>query len=249
MSERKADYGVDAGYLLPLAGAACLAVLVFAALSRAWAPLLAAGVSSLFIGTGLHTSRRGKFAAWEDVLDGLHLRGDERLLDVGCGRGAVLIAAAKRLPRGRAVGVDIWSRGDQSGNGGDSTLRNAAAEGVAQRVAPLTANMRALPFPSDTFDVIVSSIAIHNINGRSGRAAAIDEAARVLRPGGRLLLADLAFTGGYARQLVQLGMADVSRRSLGWRMWWGGPWRATYLVTATKPGMRARMPRDSREQA
>ena len=187
---------------MPVAGVFSLAVLVGALVSASPALIVAGCVVCFCTGTGLHTSRRGKFLAWADVLDGLHLRGDERLLDVGCGRGAVLIAAARRLPHGRAVGVDIWSRVDQSGNGVDSTVRNAAAEGVSARVAPLTANMMALPFPPDTFDVIVSNVAIHNISGRAGRAAAIAEAARVLRPGGRLLIADLAFTGAWAKQLA-----------------------------------------------
>ena len=42
----------------------------------------------------LHTTLRGKFRAWSDLLDGLGLQGNERILDLGCGRGAVLIAAA-----------------------------------------------------------------------------------------------------------------------------------------------------------
>jgi arsenite methyltransferase len=172
---------------------------------------------------------------WEELLDGLHLRGDERVLDLGCGRGAVLLSAAKRLTNGRGFGVDIWSRSDQSGNSVGATRRNAEAEKVSERVALLTANMMALPFPANTFDVVVSNVAIHNIKGQIGRATAIDEAVRVLRPGGRLLVADLSDTRAYARRLVELGMAKIGRRSLGWRMWWGGPWRATYLVTATKP--------------
>jgi arsenite methyltransferase len=94
--------------------------------------------------------------------------------------------------------------------------------------------MTALPFPSGTFDVIVSNVAIHNIKGMRHRQAALDEAVRVLRPGGRLLLADLRNTGVYAERLKSLGMVDVRRRGLGWRMWWGGPWGATRLVTATK---------------
>src|SRR5262249_14288427 len=94
-----------------------------------------------------YTTRRGKFVEWERILDGLHLRGDERVLDVGCGRGAVLTAVAARLtPSGRATGVDIWNAMDQSGNAEGVTLRNAALEGVSDRVQVETADMRSLPF-------------------------------------------------------------------------------------------------------
>jgi len=76
----------------------------------AW--LAAAGV----FGSYLYSTLRGKFLIWARLLDDLHLHGDEDLLDVGCGRGAVLLAAALRLPDGRAVGADLWRRRDQTGN-------------------------------------------------------------------------------------------------------------------------------------
>src|SRR5215211_4228755 len=141
-----------------------------------------------------HTTLRGKFLVWADLLDGLKLRGDERILDMGCGRGAVLLMAAQHLTTGRAVGVDLWRSVDQSGNSPAATQRNAVAEGVADRVDLHTGDMTALPFEDNSFDVVVSSLAIHNIRGRAGREKAIDEAVRVLRPGGRLLIADLLGT-------------------------------------------------------
>jgi ubiquinone/menaquinone biosynthesis C-methylase UbiE len=131
--------------------------------------------------------------------------------------------------------VDLWRSGDQSGNSAEATRRNAAAEGVADRVELHTTDMRSLPFESDSFDLVVSNIAIHNIKGQLGREKAIEEAVRVLRPGGRVMIADLWATGMYRTHLAKLGLADVTRRNLGWRMWWSGPWLPTHLVTAVKP--------------
>jgi ubiquinone/menaquinone biosynthesis C-methylase UbiE len=147
----------------------------------------------------------------------------------------VLLLAAQRLTTGRAVGVDLWRRVDQSGNSAEATRRNAIAEGVADRVELHTADMTALPFEDSSFDVVLSSLAIHNISGRAGREKAVDEAVRVLRPGGRLLIADIRGTARHQAQLARIGMSDVTRRRLGWRFWWGGFWAATSFVTATKP--------------
>jgi arsenite methyltransferase len=141
--------------------------------------------------------------------------------------------AAKLLPRGRAVGIDLW-RADQTGNSPDATRRNAEHEGVADRVELDTGDMRQLPFADNTFDLIISNLALHNIPSAAGRRAAIDEAVRVLRPGGRLAIADLWSTNRHRARLQELGLTDVRRRNLGWRMWWGGPWFPTRLVTATK---------------
>ena len=94
----------------------------------------------------LHGTLRGKFVLWAELMDRLSLRGDERILDLGCGRGAVLLMAAQHLTTGRAVGVDLWRTVDQSGNSAEATQRNAIAEEVADRVELHTGDMTALPF-------------------------------------------------------------------------------------------------------
>jgi ubiquinone/menaquinone biosynthesis C-methylase UbiE len=226
---RRGSYGIDAP-IAPafLAGLVILYVVLAIVTGRVKFWLLAAfalAVEAWY----LHNTLRGKFVVWAGLLDRLKFRGDERILDLGCGRGAVLLMAAQRLTSGRAVGVDLWRTADQSGNSAEATRRNAVAEGVADRVELHTGDMTALPFEDDSFDVVLSNFAIHNISGRAGREKAINEAVRVLSPGGRLRIVDVRATRQYQAQLAKLGMDDVARTGLGW---WFQPAR---LVTATKP--------------
>ncbi|HLH42895.1 MAG TPA: class I SAM-dependent methyltransferase [Bryobacteraceae bacterium] len=240
---RRGEYGYDAPYALAIFGFLAMAAGLAAAIQW-WSRAIPAAaqmtlVCGLFLAnflSFLYTTRRGKFQEWERILDLIELRGDETALDMGCGRGAVLTALARRLPRGRAIGVDIWSRKDQWGNGKDAALRNAALEGVGERVEIETADMRALPFSDARFDVVVSSLAIHNIPSDADRQRAIAEAFRVVKPGGRMAIADIRATAAYAKTLRKLGAVKIERRRLGWRFWWGNPAAATRLLTASKPG-------------
>jgi SAM-dependent methyltransferase len=224
-------YGVDAAPIpavLAAAGAACC---LTAARRRPGRIAMAATGAVLLANAGvyLHTTLRGKLRIWERELDRLGLTGDEQLLDLGCGRGAVLIAAARRLPAGRAVGADLWTA-DQSGNRREVTLANAAAAGVAHRVEVHTADMTALPFPDASFDVVTSAMAIHNIRIPEGRYRAVDEAMRVLRPGGQLLIADpWLMVRKYAAHIGQGTLRD-----LGPGYWYGGPWFGVTLLHAVK---------------
>ena len=238
---RRGDYGFDAPYaLLAFLGAGVGCVTLAGVAWAQGAPDAVAPVSlyALFFlanaASFLYTTRRGKFEEWDRILDGLALAGTERVLDMGCGRGAVLTAVARRLTTGRVTGIDIWNTRDQSGNAKDVTLRNASLEGVDDRVAIETGDMRALPFADASFDLIVSSLAIHNIRSNADRRQAIAEGYRVLTPGGRLVIADIRATAIYESELRQLGAAHVQRRRLGWRFWWGNPIAATTLLTASK---------------
>jgi SAM-dependent methyltransferase len=239
--KRHGDYGYDAPYALvtfaALGCAALLASIVAWWNHRGHLAAMMGFYGAFFLANALsflHTTRRGKFQVWDEILDALHLRGDERVLDMGCGRGAVLTAVARRLGTGRVTGVDLWSTHDQSGNARDVTLRNASLEGVRDRIDIETGDMRALPFDDGAFDVVVSSLAIHNIRSNAARAQAIAEAWRVLKPGGRLAIADIRATARYARTLGGLGATGITRRGLGWRFWYGNPLAGTSLVTASK---------------
>lgn len=247
LHRRRGDYGVDGNFrvisapwlavihavlIAALIAFTVLGVVAGARVAAVITGVLAVALTLAVVGY-LRTTRVGKFEVWSRILGDLRLRGDEQVLDMGCGRGAILLMAAELLPRGRAVGIDLWLA-DQTGNAMAAARRNAGLEGVADRVELHTGDIRQLPFADHSVDVVISNLAIHNISGTAGRRAAIDEAARVLRPGGRLAIADPLATSMYVTRLRELGLTDVRRRNLGWRMWWIGPLLPTHLVTATK---------------
>ena len=161
------------------------------------------------------SSKSGKIKTRERLLDHIVWTGHEQVLDVGCGRGLMLIGAAKRLTTGKATGVDIWQAEDLSGNRPEAALENARREDVEARVEIETADMRRLPFPDGTFDVAVSCAAIHNIYSAPERAKAIREIARVVRSGGQILIDDIRHHREYASTLAECGCKDI--RQIGSR--------------------------------
>ncbi len=216
-STPRANYGLDAPGVvrvmallgMSLIGAGLLLHAVFAPgtpLSRLGITLLWPGGSfALTAMLMLASSSFGKHRARDRLLDQLSLQGDEVVLDVGCGHGLMLIGAAKRLQGGHAMGIDMWSQTDQQDNSALATLANAVAEGVMDRVTVRDGDMRTLPLEDASVDVVVSSLAVHNVASQVDRRRSIREMARVVRPGGRIGLLDIAHVADYARVLRESG--------------------------------------------
>ncbi|MCP4195888.1 MAG: class I SAM-dependent methyltransferase [Proteobacteria bacterium] len=134
-----------------------------------------------------------RLAARDRFLDAIPWRGDEDLLDVGCGNGILVIGAAKRLTTGKAIGIDIWTE-----NSGESRpeafLQNARLEGVADRVSLHNEDVRRLPYPDASFDTIITGLTMHHISHGKDTAKAMDEMRRVLKPGGWIGIFDNPLT-------------------------------------------------------
>lgn len=216
------NYGIDAPGLLKfffVAGVISTTLLIAAFLS----PLLSGtlklivcsllAVSSFYLlGMGcfmLLYSKMQKIKDRENLLNLVAWSGDELVLDVGCGRGLMLIGAAKRLKTGKAIGIDLWRQEDQANNSLDATLENAKLEDVLERVEVKTADMRQLPFPEHYFDVITSNWTVHNLEAQADRQQALNEMIRVLKPGGSIVLGDIANHSEYVGHFQQHGMIDV----------------------------------------
>ena len=106
----------------------------------------------------------------------------EDVLDLGSGGGIdVLLSAGRVGPTGRAYGVDMTPEML------DLARANQARAGVTN-VEFLEGRIESVPLPEDSVDVVTSNCVI---NLSADKAAVLAEAARVLRPGGRLAIADV----------------------------------------------------------
>ena len=218
----KPNYGLDAPGLLRfffIAGLLCcfgmFVVLALISQIPIWLQVLA-GVMAIFalyfFGMGflmIYDSKVTKILARDHLLNKITWRGDENILDVGCGRGLMLVGAAQKLTTGKVVGIDIWQAHDQSGNTAEAAIENARIMNVSDRVAVQTADMRSLPFSDQSFDVVLSSWAVHNLTEKSDRGQALDEMMRVLKKGGYLMVSDIEHRHVYAEHLVTRGLVNL----------------------------------------
>jgi SAM-dependent methyltransferase len=211
----KPDYGIDApGVIrnLLLIGLALLAVSFVIGKAGKIGPrlrptmLITGSILTIEGLAMLAYSKFGKFRHRDRMLAKIGWRGDEQVLDVGTGRGLLLIGAAKRIPRGKATGIDIWSAKDLSANAMEATLANADLEGVRERVELATEDASRMTLPDSSFDVVVSNLCLHNISDRARRDSACREIARVLKPGGTAVISDFKNTGAYRAVLTEAGL-------------------------------------------
>jgi ubiquinone/menaquinone biosynthesis C-methylase UbiE len=240
----KPDYAIDAPgvvlyFILGGATAILLAIIVWrmgyelpAIPSQVIAPMLFyLGISLLLTGlVMLYGSKRGKMVIRDNIIEQLSLQGHEQVLDVGCGRGLLLIGIASKLSTGRAVGIDLWQTEDQSGNAITTTEENTRRANVAERTELHTGDMREMPFVDGRFDIVISSWAIHNIPTKEGRQQALKECWRALKQGGMFAFVDISYTAEYEAEFRKLGCTIIKKQ---------GPYFTflipSYLLIGRKP--------------
>ena len=128
-------------------------------------------------------------AAYVDLPEG------GRILDVGCGSGALAIAVAKCNPKASVTGIDRWGA-EYASFSKSLCEENACIEGVGDRTEFRQGDAQKLDFPDGSFDAVVSNYVYHNIPSRD-RQAILLETLRVLKKGGIFALHDIFSRSNY----------------------------------------------------
>lgn len=186
------DFGWGPEWMNGLAFGALVAVSAAVAIqvaAPAWWPLAFLALlfgAACFVGNAIMRSFR---SADHIVLPMVDLvRSDEDVvLDAGCGAGRTTVALSRVLRNGRVVAVDRFDADYIDDGGRELIERNLRVAGLTARVTIETADLSALPFDDESFDGAVST----NVYDHLGRqkARALREVFRVLKPGGRFLMA------------------------------------------------------------
>jgi SAM-dependent methyltransferase len=123
------------------------------------------------------------------VPDYLKWDGRGKIIDIGCGNGALAINVAQKFPEASVTGIDYWGR--QWDYSAKACKNNAQKAGVGDRTTFSRASADKLPFADGYFDAAVSNLVFHEVHEAKDKKEVVREAFRILKKGGYFAFQDL----------------------------------------------------------
>lgn len=136
------------------------------------------------------------------VVSHLKWSGDGKVLDIGCGSGALMVDLAKKYPNSTIIGIDNWGKGWEYSQ--QVCEKNAQLEGVDQRCSFQMGSACKLPFLDGTFDVVVSDLVFHEVSGQVDKRELLREGLRVVKKEGVFIFQDLLLLEPYFGKMNEL---------------------------------------------
>lgn len=183
----------------------------------------------IWLGIFFHTISRGHQRILTDLMARLAIPQGAQVLSFSAGRVEDLKMLAQQLTApGKVTGVAKWQQSLPA------FKQQIAADHLADRVKLVDAGMMNLPFANQLFDYVIVDAALHNVTPAIQRGRALQEATRVLKATGTLVIIDTKYLDEYQQVLANVGFDNVQVVKTGFNGWWGGPWITTKVLIAKR---------------
>lgn len=127
----------------------------------------------------------------DDLVQHIMWDGNGKVIDIGCGSGALSIRISKKFPDAQVTGVDYW--GAEWDYAREQCEKNAQLEGVADRIDFKKGDAAKLDFTDKAFDLAVSNFVFHEVKTQPQKRLVIREALRVVKKGAPFVFHDLFY--------------------------------------------------------
>ena len=177
-----------------------------------------------------HTLFRGRGLIWHQILKDLNIPEQSQVAELGLNYAGLFVLVAQQLKApGKVVGVNIGKPAISQ-----REQERVTENRVADRAKIVDGDLLNLPLENRTYDYVFSSFSFHSVKPAINRGRAIQEAARVLKPDGTLVIVDFGPINEYESILTNMGFQNVRVVPTGWIGWWGGPWLDTKVLVASR---------------
>ena len=184
----------------------------------------------LIVGIYCNTLFRGRQIIWHQILSELKLAPDSKVAVLGLSYAGLFIDVAKKLKApGKVTGVNVDKE-----NVAKQEQERIKENRVADRAEVVDGRLQNLPLENRQYGYVFSAFTFHSVSPAINRGRALQEAVRVMKPEGTLVIVDFGDMQQYRPILSNMGFQTVRIVPTGMIGWWGGPWLKTSVLMARR---------------